>query len=150
MVKALKRRVKNEKGLTLVELLAVIVGIVSSIAIPSIGNIVEKSRAKALVMDAVGVMNAAQLYFLDTGNSGPVTLEVLKDHNYLETQGRLTSALVYYENGDLRIKAKGQNGNVTLDTVATGITYDDLVNAEVTVVDGQVQLKDKDGTIIFN
>ena len=46
MKKFLQKRLKNEKGLTLVELLAVIVilGIIAAIAIPSIGNIVENTR----------------------------------------------------------------------------------------------------------
>ena len=51
MKKFLQKRLKNEKGLTLVELLAVIVilGIIAAIAVPSIGNIVENSRVKALI-----------------------------------------------------------------------------------------------------
>ncbi|WP_042162889.1 prepilin-type N-terminal cleavage/methylation domain-containing protein [Paenibacillus gorillae] len=46
MLMALKR---NEKGLTLIELLAVlvIVGIIAAIAIPAIGNTIAKSRVKA-------------------------------------------------------------------------------------------------------
>ena len=46
MKKFLQKRLNNEKGLTLVELLAVIVilGIIAAIAIPSIGNIIENSE----------------------------------------------------------------------------------------------------------
>ena len=46
MKKLLQKRLKNEKGLTLVELLAVIVilGVIAAIAVPSIGNIIENSR----------------------------------------------------------------------------------------------------------
>ena len=48
MKKFLQKRLKNEKGLTLVELLAVIVilGIIAAIAVPSIGNIIDNSRDK--------------------------------------------------------------------------------------------------------
>jgi type IV pilus assembly protein PilA len=39
----LKRIIKNERGLTLIELLAVVVilGIISAIAVPSIGGLIE-------------------------------------------------------------------------------------------------------------
>ncbi|RIV13331.1 prepilin-type N-terminal cleavage/methylation domain-containing protein, partial [Priestia flexa] len=46
----MKKFLKNEKGLTLIELLAVIVilGIIAAIAIPSIGGIIQKSREDAV------------------------------------------------------------------------------------------------------
>ncbi len=46
MKKFLQKRLNNEKGLTLVELLAVIVilGIIAAIAVPSIGGIIENSE----------------------------------------------------------------------------------------------------------
>ena len=45
-MKKMKQILKNEKGLTLIELLAVIVilAIVAAIAVPAIGNIIENSR----------------------------------------------------------------------------------------------------------
>ncbi len=48
MKKFLQKRLKNEKGLTLVELLAVIVilGIIAAIAIPSIGNIITEFKVE--------------------------------------------------------------------------------------------------------
>ena len=50
MKKFLQKRLNNEKGLTLVELLAVIVilGIIAAIAVPSIGGIIQNSREKAV------------------------------------------------------------------------------------------------------
>ncbi len=47
----LKRFIRNEKGLTLIELLAVIVilGIIAAIAIPSIGAIIDNSK-KMLIL----------------------------------------------------------------------------------------------------
>jgi type IV pilus assembly protein PilA len=43
------RWLKNEKGLTLIELLAVVVvlGIVAAIAVPSVGNAIENSKKRA-------------------------------------------------------------------------------------------------------
>ena len=55
MKKFLQKRLKNEKGLTLVELLAVVVilGIIAAIAVPSIGNIIENSKYNAVKADAL-------------------------------------------------------------------------------------------------
>lgn len=63
MLKTLKKRLKNQRGLTLVELLAVIVilGIIAEIAVPSIGGIIEKSKEDAAVADALQIINAAKL-----------------------------------------------------------------------------------------
>lgn len=72
MFNTLKKRIKNEKGLSLVELLAVIVilAIVAAIAIPAIGNIIENSRVKALKADALTIANAAELYYTDGNTAG--------------------------------------------------------------------------------
>ncbi|MEO4053315.1 prepilin-type N-terminal cleavage/methylation domain-containing protein [Solibacillus sp. CAU 1738] len=74
MFKEMKKRIKNEKGLTLVELLAVIVilAIVAAIAIPAIGNIINNQRDKAVLADVSGVISAAKIANTDgscgTGN----------------------------------------------------------------------------------
>lgn len=67
MMKTLRKQLKNEKGLTLIELLAVIVilAIIAAIAIPAIGNIIANSKYNAVKSDAINVINAAQLYYLD-------------------------------------------------------------------------------------
>ena len=69
MLKLIKKRLKNQKGLTLVEVLAVVVilAIVAMIAIPAIGNIIENNRIKAIKADAVNIISAANIYFTDRG-----------------------------------------------------------------------------------
>ncbi len=61
--KLLKKYAKNEKGLTLIELLVVIVilGIIAAIAVVSIGNIIGNTKDKAKVTEAVQIINAAKL-----------------------------------------------------------------------------------------
>lgn len=96
-----KKLLKNQKGLTLVELLAVIVilAIIAAIAIPAIGNIIENSRYNAVKADAINVLNAAQLYYTDnpngesdvSGTDKQVTVEQLKNANYLESTGKIPS-----------------------------------------------------------
>ena len=70
-----KKLLKNEKGLTLIELLAVIVilAIVAAIAIPAIGNIIENSRVKAAKADAANILNAANIYFTENPNETTFT-----------------------------------------------------------------------------
>ncbi|MDW2875788.1 MULTISPECIES: prepilin-type N-terminal cleavage/methylation domain-containing protein [Bacillaceae] len=69
MIKKFGQRLKNEKGLTLIELLAVIVilGIIAAIAIPSIGGIIQKSKEDAVKADAIAVLNGAKLYVAANG-----------------------------------------------------------------------------------
>lgn len=66
-MKKMKHILKNEKGLTLIELLAVIVilAIVAAIAVPSIGNIINNSRDKAVFADASTILSAAKLAMTD-------------------------------------------------------------------------------------
>ncbi len=54
---------KNQKGLTLLELLAVIVvlGIIAAIAIPSIGGIIKHTKEKSHYANAQAIIDAARL-----------------------------------------------------------------------------------------
>lgn len=76
MIKALK----NQKGMTLVELLAVmvIIGIIAAISIPAIGNLLENSRLDAHVSNAVNLQESARLFAVanevELAQAGEVTL----------------------------------------------------------------------------
>ncbi len=63
MKKLLKRLKQDERGLTLVELLAVIVilGIVGVIAFVAIGNVIENSKKDAHIANAQQVISAVEL-----------------------------------------------------------------------------------------
>ncbi|MEK3934057.1 type II secretion system protein [Sporosarcina sp. FSL W7-1349] len=95
MKKFLQKRMKNEKGLTLVELLAVIVilGIIAAIAVPSIGNIIENTKYNAVKSDAVNALNAANMYFAEEPTASKVTVEKLVTDGYLENKGKLTDSI---------------------------------------------------------
>ncbi|MFD2672559.1 type II secretion system protein [Marinicrinis sediminis] len=60
---------QDEKGLTLIELLAVIVilGIVAAIAIPAISGILENSERKAQMANAQVIIDSARLAIADRG-----------------------------------------------------------------------------------
>ncbi|MGG3938757.1 prepilin-type N-terminal cleavage/methylation domain-containing protein [Anoxybacillus kestanbolensis] len=90
----LKRFIRNEKGLTLIELLAVIVilGIIAAIAIPSIGGLIDNSKKDAHVANAQQMINAAKIAvtadkdLIPANNEYTVLpLAYLENKGYLET-----------------------------------------------------------------
>ena len=60
--------IKNNKGVTLVELLIVIVvmGIIAAFAIPAVGTIIENTNKDAILADAIAIENGAKLYCAST------------------------------------------------------------------------------------
>ncbi|MGG0644517.1 prepilin-type N-terminal cleavage/methylation domain-containing protein [Sporosarcina gallistercoris] len=147
MKKFLQKKLKNEKGLTLVELLAVIVilGIIAAIAIPSIGSIIENSRIKAVKADAQTVLSAANIYFAEgnTGNDGnagvvSVTLVKLVEEGFLEDTASFnkdTSAKVYKEgtNKALKISGTGTSKNVS-------VTFTKATSEQITLSGNDVKV----------
>ncbi|MFT8321645.1 MAG: prepilin-type N-terminal cleavage/methylation domain-containing protein [Bacillus sp. (in: firmicutes)] len=80
MRQLIQKKLKNEKGLTLIELLAVIVilGIIAAIAIPSISGIIQKSREDAVKADAITILNAAKNYVAANGVTEEGTANITK------------------------------------------------------------------------
>ncbi|WP_113926545.1 prepilin-type N-terminal cleavage/methylation domain-containing protein [Bacillus sp. P14.5] len=58
------KQLKDERGLTLVELLVVVVilGIIAAIAVVAIGGIIENSKKDAMVADAKQMVSSAKIY----------------------------------------------------------------------------------------
>jgi type IV pilus assembly protein PilA len=116
----LKKFLKNDRGLTLVELLAVIVilGIIAAIAVPSIGNIIEKSRADAVKAEGLQVLNAAKLYVASEGAPEDNTLEESDLSSYLTENGDIMKSgyTVKIESGnELVLNGEGTKGKVTIN-----------------------------------
>ena len=93
MVQALKLKMKEQKGFTLIELLAVIVilGIIAAIAIPAIGNVINKSDNKAVAQEGVQIINAAKMFVANEPStavtfdaSGKATIDQTNLEKYLD------------------------------------------------------------------
>ena len=72
------KQLKNRRGLTLIELLAgiVILAIIAAIAAVAIGNVINNSKGKAVLSDAVMVIEGAKLTNIEgacTAKDGGVT-----------------------------------------------------------------------------
>lgn len=90
MRQILKNKLKEQKGLTLIELLAVIVilGIIAAIAVPSILGLIDNTKKDAHVANAQQMINAAKMAIasesdLQTGTD-IITLKGLEDKKYLD------------------------------------------------------------------
>lgn len=142
MKKFLQKKLNNEKGLTLVELLAVIVilGVISAIAVPSIGGIIENSKYNAVKADAIMVLNAANLYFIeDQASTGTRTVLV----STLISEGLLESS------GKIPGKVKTEQGTETgIDTTITKVAKGSVsITTEEITFSGDKKVKFTTATI---
>lgn len=116
MLKNLKKRLKDQRGLTLVELLAVIVilGIIAAIAVPSIGNIIENSKKEAIKADALQILGAAKIYNAEYGElpKDGAKLDDLKD--YIDSLTTFKEFTVTKTESGLAISGEGSKDSVKI------------------------------------
>ncbi|KAB2338996.1 prepilin-type N-terminal cleavage/methylation domain-containing protein [Cytobacillus depressus] len=110
------KRLKDQRGLTLVELLAVVVilGIIAAIAVPSIGNIIENSKKDTHIANAQQLQNAAKLYFAETPTKTSATLEELKTAGFMDDIVDPSDKTKTYEAGTTKIDYSNKKYLVTI------------------------------------
>ena len=86
-MKKLMKRLKNERGLTLVELLAVVVilAIIAVIAFVMIGKVIENSKKDAHISNAQQLISSAKLYHANGGEKDEISSGELEEEGYVDT-----------------------------------------------------------------
>ena len=131
----------NKKGLTIIELLAVIVvlAILAIITLPIISNVINDVRIKSLQNSAYGLIEASNLYYAQYGNNSNIRFDI--EDNQISSSD--TTNLLKY-------KGSVKEGTVILDrkgSVIVCITdgknsaYKNYNETKVTMVKGKCEIK---------
>ncbi|WP_346199882.1 type II secretion system protein [Caldifermentibacillus hisashii] len=122
---------KNQKGMTLVELLAVLVilGIIAAIAIPMIGNVINESRDKALLSDAQTILNGANIaYSNEVSNSTTFWTKGKSDlEKYVDGIDSTVDYSVKFKDGEWYIYYAGLTG---IKTEKFAVAKDGYITAD--------------------
>lgn len=101
---------KQKKGVTLVELLAVIVilGIIAAIAVPTINGLIQRQQAKADEATYTNVLEAGRLYATENPDAATFTLADVMAAGYLADNP--------FEQAEASINFSNSGGTVTITT----------------------------------
>ncbi|WP_215111949.1 MULTISPECIES: prepilin-type N-terminal cleavage/methylation domain-containing protein [unclassified Exiguobacterium] len=108
------KQLKDERGLTLVELLVVVVilGIIAAIAVVAIGGIIENSKKDAMVADAKQMVSAAKLYVASNDVADGTVIRFVGTKGSTEVDG-----------SNMIDTMKDPFGSTSTSTYANGVVY---------------------------
>jgi len=125
----MKMMIKNKKGITLVELLAVIVilAIITAIAVPLVGNLITRTRQSAAAADGNTVYAALRLYALENPEATgvDVTYDFTTDDD-TDAYDRLTAAI-----DDYISVVPASFENITFSVDKTNVTVSSTEGAKI-------------------
>jgi type IV pilus assembly protein PilA len=136
MLKNLRKRLKDQKGLTLIELLAVIVilGIIAAIAIPSIGGLINKTEDDAKVAEGIQIINAAKLYTTSNAPKNGEELTKTQLSDYLDNINDDSYKVTIAKNGTTGKYSYSLSDHDSVELVggdgATSVSEDELLAKE--------------------
>ena len=135
MKKYLQKKLNNEKGMTLIELLAVIViiAIIAAIAIPAIGNIITNSKVTALQADGQNILSAASIYFTENpvAENASVNISVIKEAGYIEDTGKITKTAAGVVVGSVKFVKTGNTINAISKDGGTEVKFENATNNDI-------------------
>jgi len=136
------KQLKDERGLTLVELLVVVVilGIIAAIAVVAIGGIIENSKKDAMVADAKQMVSASKLY---------TASNQVADATVLDFKGATGTDVSSYVDSlqDPFIKGDYKTAQVTVGKSGDNYTYTvNLVGEKFTLNDSSINKDSLDET----
>jgi len=79
------KTLKNRNGLTLIELIAVLVilGIIAAIAVPTIGNTINAQKQRAAEAEWSAILSAAELYIVENDSETAFSMDDLYNNDYI-------------------------------------------------------------------
>jgi type IV pilus assembly protein PilA len=127
-MKKIIKRLKDQRGLTLIELLAVVVilGIIAAIAVPSVGKIIDNTKQDAKVAEALQIINAAKIA---QASDSTKSSWVYKNAEGTTTHGELDEYLNSVKDTSFTVNFDSSTGSYTItghdSAPVVDSTYDD-------------------------
>ena len=121
---------KNRKGVTLVELLAVVVilGIIAAIAVPTIGGLIERQKERAAEVTYTQILESAKLYATSESDTLFELSDLTGTTGYLELKDNVVSTTAAGAQVDVWIYVSGN----TVTFFAAGAEPDPLTATALT------------------
>lgn len=127
----MSRLLKDERGLTMVELLAtvVILAIILGIGALAIGQVIQNSKEDAQVAEVQNAYQSAEMYFTSTNNRAGTSfnLEEVNDANYLQSTawvGDMKKVLFTVDTNGALLMNISEAGMLKAGTSASSIAFD--------------------------